>query len=239
VNLIYQHFTAKFLHLLRQPAFVIATLVFPSLFFAFFAAPNADTTEKANLLLASFAAFAVLGVVLFQFGLDLASERGTAWFQYLRTLPLKPSTFFIARGLAALAYAFLAGAVVMTVAALLVPAHLGFSQLTQLIVALAIGSIPFCLMGLCIGYFIPTSSALPFANLVYLVLSFAGGLWIPPAGLHATVQKISIYLPTRLYGEWAWSAALGGPLPISQILGLAAYALVFAPIAWLGHRRQS
>jgi ABC-2 type transport system permease protein len=239
VNLILHHFRAKFLNMLRQPAFVIGTLVFPSLFFAFFAAPNADTPEKANLLLNSFAAFAVLGVVFFQFGLDLAIERNSPWFLYLRTLPLKPSSFFIARGLAALSFAILAASVVILIGHALVPAHFTLITLCRLAVALTIGGIPFCLMGLCIGYFIPASSALPIANLAYLILSFAGGLWIPPAGLHSSVQKISPFLPTRLYGEWAWSAALGTPLPKAQLLGLALYSLALIPLTWLGHRRSN
>jgi len=39
-------------------------MAFPATFFLFFAQPNADTQVKANMLMASFCGFAVLGVVL-------------------------------------------------------------------------------------------------------------------------------------------------------------------------------
>lgn len=237
MNLILEHARAKILHLLRQPSYVVATLVFPSLFFLFFAAPNADTTEKANLLMASFAAFAVLGVVFFQFGLDFSQERGTAWYRYLRTLPVSPWVFFAARCLTAIFFALLAAAVVIIVVLASTPATLGAWALVKLAGVLLIGSLPFCVLGLCIGYFVPANSALPVTNLIYLLLSFAGGLWIPPAGLHPKIQELSRYLPSRFYGEWAWSAALNTDVKASNLLGLALTFVLFIPIATWGHRR--
>lgn len=238
LSLTWRHSQAKFLHLLRQPSYVIATLVFPSLFFLFFAAPNADTPAKANLLLGSFAAFAVLGVMFFQFGLDYAQERESAWFHYVRTLPIRPWQFFLARALTALAYAILAAAVVVIVVLASTPAQVTALQLLHLALALIVGSLPFCLMGLAIGSFTSASSALPIINLVYLVLSFAGGLWIPPAGLSPSVQKVSEYLPSRFYGEWAWSVMSGEAVATRNIAGLALTAILVLPFLWYGYRRS-
>lgn len=237
-TLVLRHFQAKVLHLLRQPSYVVTTLLFPSLFFLFFAAPNAETPEKANLLMASFAAFAVLGVAFFQFGLDFSQERATAWYRYMRTLPASPWTFFAARCLTAIFFSILSAGVVMAVVTIFTPANLGALALLKLTGVLMVGSLPFCVLGLCIGYFVKPATALPVTNLIYLLLSFAGGLWIPPAGLHPKIQEVSTWLPSRFYGEWAWGAALGTGTQAGAILGLAITFLLALPIAVWGHRRS-
>ncbi|MEY4615229.1 MAG: putative transporter, permease protein [Pseudomonadota bacterium] len=238
MNLIIKHAKIKCLHLLRQPSYVVSTLIFPSLFFLFFAAPNAKTPEAANLLMGSFAAFAVLGVVFFQFALDFSIERATPWFQFVKTLSIPSWQFFLARSLTALFFALLAASAVLGVVLLTTPATLSWQRFFPFLFALFIGALPFCLLGLIVGYFAPSSSALPISNLVYLILSFAGGLWIPPAGLAPTIQKISVWLPTRFYGEWVWSAALGRQTEMKFLAGLLIYSAFAAPIVWTGHRRS-
>ena len=61
----------------RYPAYVVPTLVFPSVFFLFFAAPAGS--QGANVRMATFAGFAALGVAFFQFGVGIAVERGSPW----------------------------------------------------------------------------------------------------------------------------------------------------------------
>jgi ABC-2 type transport system permease protein len=238
MKLIFLHFKMKCLHLLRQPSYVVSTLVFPSLFFLFFAAPNAKDKAAANLLMGSFAAFAVLGVVFFQFALDFSIERSTSWFRYIKTLAVGPWQFFLARSTAALFFALLAAMVVIAVVVGTTPAELSWGSLAQLLMVLILGAVPFCLLGLMVGYFVPSSSALPVSNLVYLILSFAGGLWVPPAGLDPIIQKISHWLPTRFYAEWAWSAALGSSVQAEYLWGLFGYGLLAMPFVWWGHRRS-
>lgn len=237
MTLLSLHVRVQLLNFARQHSFMVGTLVLPSLFFLFFAAPNADTPEKARLLMASFTAFAVLGVVFFQFGLDFAQERNTPWHQYLRTLPVPTWLFLAARSITALLFALLAATVVVLIALISTPATLSLSEFLHLNSVLIAGSLPFSMFGLCIGYFVPASSALPVTNLVYLILSFAGGLWIPPAGLSAPIQRVSEWLPTRFYAEWAWSVVLKTGFPAWQVAGLFAYFAIITPLVYLGHRR--
>ena len=49
-----------------------------------------------------------------------------------------------------------------------------------LAVALAAGTVPFACLGFALGYWAPPKAALPIANLLYLVLAYAGGLWTRP-----------------------------------------------------------
>ncbi len=64
MRLVLLHARAGTLELLRYPAFSVPTLAFPALLFLLFVAPRSDADP--NLLLASFAGFAVLaGRVIF------------------------------------------------------------------------------------------------------------------------------------------------------------------------------
>ena len=86
-------------------------------------------------------------------------------------------------------------------------------------------------MGICIGLSVNSRTVLPMANLIYLPLSFAGGLWMPPNILPKVVQNISIYLPTRMYGEILWADVLKTSVESKNIYGLAAYGIVFFSLA--------
>jgi ABC-type uncharacterized transport system permease subunit len=60
------------------------------------------------------------------------------------------------------------------------------------------------------------------ANLIFVPLSFASGLFIPVAQLPGFIQKIPPYLPTYHYGQIAWNA-IGAP---SEAMSTAAIAIV-------------
>ena len=91
------------------PAFSVPTLGFPALFFLLFVAPRSDADP--NLLLASFAGFALLAVAFFQFGVGIASERESPWERFVRTLPLRPGIRFAARSLSAVLFGLAHGLV--------------------------------------------------------------------------------------------------------------------------------
>lgn len=211
--------------LLRQPAFAVPTIGFPSLFFLFFAVPGlgADEPELATAL---FAGFAVLGVAFFQFGVGIASDRASPWERYLRTLPLGPAPRFAGRTLAAVAFAAASAAAVVAVSLATVSPQLSPASWLELAVALIAGAVPFALIGIGLGYLATPKSALPIANVAYLGLSFAGGLWTAPENLPRTVERISVVLPTRAYADVLSSAALGLPVEPRAwvVLGLSTVA---------------
>ena len=92
-------------------------------------------------------------------------------------------------------------------------------------------------MGICLGLAVGSRSVLPLANLIYLPLSFAGGLWMPPNILPKIVQDISPYLPTRMYGELIWASVLKQNLEMKYVWGLSAYAAIFLVLALFLFRR--
>ena len=236
MRLVRAHACAELLELLRYPSFSVPALLFPALLFLFFGAPAEGSDE--NILMVSYAAFGVLGVALFQFGVGVASERASPWQVYLRTLPAPAHLRFAARLLAAAVFALASAAAVFAVALPLTSAQLGASQWLRVGLALAFGTIPFGLLGLAIGYWLTPKGALPVANVLFLGLAFLGGLWTGAASLPDAVERFSPLLPTRQWGEIVWAPALDQGWELWPWLGLAAYAAAFGALAGWGYRRD-
>ena len=214
------------LELLRQPSYVVTTMIFPSMFFWFFGIPNAKTLESAKLLVGSFSAFAVLGVVLFQTAVQTAIERASTWSRYLRTLPVSTAEILIYRTVASLFLGALAVSLVVVTGLLFTELKVTDIPWIPFLSSLFLGGIPFLILGLCIGHAVSARAAVPVANLVYLPLSFAGGLWMPPNILPKLIQDISTELPTRWYGEWVWNSLFIREIESVMLMKLLGFGLV-------------
>lgn len=238
LRLLKTHSYYQMLEHLRQPMYVLTTLVFPAMFFWFFGVPNAKTSSAALLLLGSFSCFAVLGVVLFQFAIGIAQEKNTPWAQYLMILPLPSSLRLAPRVLNSLLIAGASVLAVTSVALICTPLTPNEIPWGPFLGALLSGALPFAFLGAALGYAANGKSIVPLANLIYLPLSFAGGLWMPPEALPSAVQNISKYLPTRFFGEFAWAALLEKELSQDHIIGLAIYAVLFLGVAVFYFRKN-
>jgi ABC-2 type transport system permease protein len=230
------HARAMTLELLRYPAFSVPTLAFPALFFLLFVASRGD--RDATLLLASFAGFAFLAVAFFQFGVGIAAERETPWERFLRTLPVRTGVRFAARLVSGTLFGLASAGLVALTGVATTDAHLSPARWVGLVVALAIGAVPFALLGVALGYWASPRGALPVANILYLVLAFAGGLWTTPAHLPSAVASVSPLVPTRQFGDVLWGAAEGRLwLPRDWLL-LLAWGVAFALLAGWGYARD-
>jgi ABC-2 type transport system permease protein len=98
--------------------------------------------------------------------------------------------------------------------------------------------VPFVVLGLTIAYWTSPKSALPVANILYMLLAYAGGLWTGPADLPHAVRALSPYTPARQWGDVLWPAVAGAPWRASHWLALAAYALAFGALAAWGFARD-
>ena len=236
MRVVLAHARVQVLELARYPAYVVPTLLFPAGFFLILARPHSRPAAIAEL--ATFAGFAVIGVAFFQFGVGIAVERASPWERYLRTLAVAPSARLAARVLAAAPFA--AAAATVTVAAALASTNASLAAVSwlELAVACALGLVPFALLGIALGYLAPERAALPIANLVYLGLSYAGGLWLRPDRLPAGVRAVSPYLPTRSFADALVAAARGDGFRVGVWLRLAGFATAFALVALWAYRRD-
>ena len=236
MRLTFLYARAMTLELLRYPAFSVPTLAFPGLFFLLFVASRDDV--DATLLVASFAGFAFLAVAFFQFGVGIAAERETPWERFLRTLPVRTTVRFAARMLSGTVFGLASAAVVVVLGVATTDAHLRPVRWGALVLALVVGAVPFALLGIALGYWASPRGALPLANILYLVLAFAGGLWTTPANLPTSVASVSPLIPTRQFGNVLWGATEGRLWRPQDWLLLLAWSAVFAALAAWGYRRD-
>ena len=226
----------QLLELVRFPGFTVATLGFPAMLFGLFGLPRAGA--RPAVIVASYMAFAVLGVGFFQFGVSAAIERVTPWAAFLRTLPAPAAARMAGRVLAALA--FTAAAIALVLGLALATTHLSLPLVAwlRLAAALLAGSVPFVVLGVAIAYWTTPKSALPVANVLYMLLSYAGGLWTGGGDLPTLAARLSPYTPTRQWGDVLWPAVLGIPWSWRHWLALTGFTAVFGFIALWGYRRD-
>lgn len=236
MRLVLVHARAMTVELLRYPAYSVPTLFFPSLFFLLFVASR-DTSD-ASLLLGSFAGFAFLAVAFFQFGVGIASERETPWERFLRTLPLRVSVRFAARVLSGTLFGLASAGLVALTALASTDAHLTPQHGAILALTLVLGGVPFALLGIALGYWASPRGALPLANILYLVLAFAGGLWMTPENLPAAVASISPLVPTRQFGDVLRAAVQGRAWQPVDWLLLLGWSVAFGVLARWGYARD-
>ncbi len=225
LTILWAHLKIRFVQLFKEPGYVVSTLIFPALFFLIFALPNADTPDKARFLLGSFSVFAVLGVCFFQFGVHHAQELRTGWHRFLHTLPVPRCHLFLTQWFAALVCALLSAAVVYVTIEFSTDLEIEFTRWLQMVGVLILGAAPFALFSAALARWVSPTAALPTFNLIYILSSFAGGLWLPPNALPAKVETFSHYLPTRHLGEILWKVSLAQEIEWRYAIYLAVFAL--------------
>jgi ABC-2 type transport system permease protein len=228
----------------RIPAFSVTIVALPVLFFTFFGLPyvkqtTAGGTSLGVYLLASFAAYSVGSVMVFGFGIGVATERALKVDVLMRATPLPPIVAILAKVLNAQVYALLSLVVLIAYGAVVGGVRQDLSVWVDMIARLLAGSAPFVALGFAIGYLSGPNVAPAAANLVYLPLAFASGLFLPLSQLPGFVQRVAPYLPTYHYGQLAWSAvgAASEPMPVAAAW-LAGYTVLFLAIALRAYRRE-
>ena len=239
-----QQTRAEFLKLWRNPGFSIASLLLPTLFFAFFGLPNLHYrlagVSAGPYIVASYGAYGVISVMLFSFGVGVAVERGQRMNVLMRATPLRPAVYLLAKVITALIFAFLTMLILFAFAAVAGGVRMDAAMWLTLIVRLLLGSLPFIALGFAIGYLANPNAAAPIIQIVFLILSFASGLFIPVTMLPPFVQQIAPYLPTNRFGQLVWDAvgARTHDSLLSNIVWLAGYGLVFVVVASRAYQRE-
>jgi ABC-2 type transport system permease protein len=222
----------------RLPAFILPIIAFPLMLFWFFGVPYADDPRAANFTLSSFAAFAVLGVVLFQFGASIALDRETPWERYVRALPSSAVLRFAARLVSASVIAIICVIPLALLGMLTTPVSIGLLEWVRVTATLLVGGLPFAALGTALGYWVSARGAVPVTNLVFLPLAYGGGMLQQPGSLPELVARISPFLPTRQWNDLVHEAAFGVQQSWSSWLSLGIYTVLFSLFALWGYRRD-
>ncbi|GAB2928639.1 ABC transporter permease [Micromonospora polyrhachis] len=233
------HTRYQLLETIRIPIAVIGSAFFPAVSMLFFVVPFAgDDPVAATYATASMVTFAVMTSNLFQYGIGVSEDRAQPWDPYTRTLPAGAFPRFAGRVLAGLVMLILPIIPVVIIAAVGTEATITLGGLLAGLGSVVLISIPFTLMGLAIGYALPSKAALAVAQVLFFPLAFGGGLLSAPGSAPGFIEIIAPYLPTRGAVELMW-AAVGDfdPNPVS-LIALVGWIVVLAVLAVWAYRRD-
>lgn len=225
----------------RIPIAVIGTMVFPALALLFFVVPNpavADNPLFATEAVISLSVFAIMANSLFSFGLTIAENREKPWDPYLRTLPAPGISRVLAQIVATGSLGIAAMVPVVLVGGLFTSAEASPGRILLGLLALAVASVPFMLIGISIGYAMPMKAAIAVVQVVMFGLAFGGGLFLPPVMFADWLNAFSQWLPSRQAREFVIWAVQGGELPWWSWVGIIAWTLVFLALALVLFRRD-
>lgn len=231
----------EILRLARQPAYLLPLFAFPLAFYYLFGISMGGRyhgTNVATYFLASYGAFGVIGAALFGFGVNLAVERGNGWLVLRRASPMRASCYLTAKMIAAVCFACAVAAALILLGVTAGGVRVPAGTLFELLGVLVAGTIPFCALGFAIGMSAPSNGASAMVNLIYLPLSFMGGLWIPVAMLPATFKHIAPWTPTYHFDNLALAALGIGKASAVDVAALAVWTCAFLALAAFGWRRD-
>lgn len=196
---------AQLLTRLRIPAFSVLSLGMPVMFFALFNGIFGREAENgvsgSEYILVSYATYAVANVMVYNFGIGIANERGRKLDLLQRAMPLPPMVAAVAQVLSALAFAFIALLILFAYAFLVGGVRLGATTWLDLLWRLLIGSFPMIGIGMAIGYGVGPNAAPAVVNVFYLPMAFLSGIFFPLRLMPDVLQKIGHVLPTYHYAQ--------------------------------------
>jgi ABC-2 type transport system permease protein len=233
------HARFQLLETVRIPIALIGSAFFPAASMLFFVVPFVgDDPVAATFATASMVTFAVMSTNLFQYGIGVAEDRAQPWDPYTRTLPAGPGPRFLGRILAGLAMMTLSLIPVLVIAALLTKATITPLGLLAGLGATVLIAVPFILMGLGIGYALPSKAAIVVAQLLFFPLAFGGGLMTAPGSAPGFVEDIAPYLPTGGAVRLMWAAVGDFPFDLSATATLVGWTALLAGVAVWAYRRD-
>lgn len=185
---------------LRIPMYSVSTTLFPVMFYILFGlvlnSHDAGPVRMSTYLLATYGTFAVMGASLFGTAAGLAAERGLGWLQVKRASPMPPFAYFTAKITTSLTFGAVSVLLLFLLGITFGGVQLSVLDFAKLLATLLAGALPFCAMGLAIGYFAGPNSAPATINMIYLPLSFCSGLWVPFMFLPKLMRQFALALPS-------------------------------------------
>lgn len=233
----------EFMLAVREPAFIIPTLAFPLMFYVFFGLLFANVGAGENVaayLMVTYGVFGIMGPALFGFGANVAMDRDKGWLAIKQVSPASPLQLLLAKMFCAVIFSISIVIGLFFLGAAFGHVALEKSQWILLAVILLLGAIPFCALGLAVGFWVKGSAAIAVVNLIYLPSAFLSGLWIPIQVFPEWLQKISLVLPPYHLSQLGLKVIerdLGQSTGL-HILVLIAYTVIFLIIAKIGYKKS-
>jgi ABC-2 type transport system permease protein len=230
---------------MRTRAFSLSVIGFPVMFYILFGVMNRGDHMHgqivAKYLLASYAAFGVVGSALFGVGVGLAGERVSGWLELKRASPMPPLAYLGAKCVASVAFGVIIATILAVIGVTSAGVHLALGEYLAILAVSVLGGVPFACLGLLLAMVVPANAAPGIVNLIYLPMSYAAGLWMPIYMLPKWLQHVAPWLPTYHLAQLMLRVigyAQPGEGTVQHVLALTGYALLFLGCAWIAFARS-
>ncbi len=234
---------SEILKAIRTPQFAVPTIAFPVVFYLIFGVILAgdNGAGRARYLLATFGAFGVLGPALFGFGVNVANERNNGWLDLKKISPMPISAYILAKLFMAIAFGFIVILMLTTISLTMGGLQMSLADWSIMTATQLLSAIPFALMGMAIGFRVSTEAAPAIVNVLFLLMSVFGGLWVPINLFPEILQKVAWALPTFHSGQLALASAglTSGVNVAFHIAGLAVFSALMAVLAARNYGKMS
>ncbi|WP_051367195.1 ABC transporter permease [Hamadaea tsunoensis] len=242
---VFRHALAHARDTMRMPIYWIPALFFPLLFFVLFGYTTAHRLSQLGLgseyVITPFLLFTTLNVTLVSLSAGVAADRENPWESRLRVLPIPSLTRFAGRLFYILTFNLVSWIPLLTLASFTTTIKLPLYLWPAWLGGVLLGSIPFGLLGMAIGYRFAPQAAMMIANIIFMLFAFLGGLFLPSDQLPKAVQPIVPFLPTHEYQQIVLTIIgradrITSPGWTMAVLG--AWTLLFALLARTAFRRD-
>ena len=224
--------------IIREPTAAFFSIAMPvgmfALFATLFGTEGNGTVSGATLMLATFGAFGVISVALTP-GIGIAEDRERGWLQVKRVSPVPVRTTLAAKVAASLPVAFGVYAAMSLTAFAMGLFDTDIGTWLQIAGLLLLGSLPFALLSMTVGFVARGRAAPAIINAVFLPMAIAGGLWMPLEALPAFVQDLAVWLPTYHTSQLGLGLLVGESI-VDNIAALLAATAVTASLAAIAYR---
>ncbi|HEX3792131.1 MAG TPA: ABC transporter permease [Pseudonocardiaceae bacterium] len=226
--------------IVREPTALLFSVLMPvglfAMFVGIFGRDASGGLSGGTSMLATFGTYGVIVVTMMNPGIGVAQDRERGWLRAKQVSAVPITLTLAAKVVAALTYAFGVLAAMAATAAALGVLDTSAGALVRLGAVLLLGSFPFALLGLAVGFQARAGASAAILNAVLMPAAVLSGLWLPLAILPAFFQQIARFLPTYHLAELARAQLAGGEI-LPHISVLVATTLVAAGLAAVAYRR--
>lgn len=228
--------------MLRDPRYLALAVLAPIGFYLLFATLFGGGARPGQLrgtveIMVAMAAYGAIWAALSATGPRIAHERASGWLRQVRAMPVATREVMAAKLAAGMAVALPALIGVCGTAAAVKGVQLSAWQWLALVAVMWLGTLPFAVLGVAIGYLVGPEASFPLSYGLYMAMSAIGGLWVPPAQLTAAFRQVASALPTYRVADLGWRIAGGRAPGTADVVILAAWTLGLALLAVLAYRR--
>lgn len=225
----------------RDLRFVVLVIMLPVIFYVLYMQlfdpkSKLNGTTWATYAIVSMAAFGIMGTAINFMGTRLQKERDEKWYDFLKITAIPETYYSISKTISYIVLSFVSVFLMLLIGFLTQGVRLDFLQVMILFGYLVVGSAVFVSLALLIS--LMGTGAQPLGTLLYLLLSFIGGLWIPVEAMPTLLQHIAKLMPTYHYAKIMWNMVGHEPFSLTSLLFLIGWFLVFSIVYGLLTRRK-